>query len=97
MRPYRFGSDKPDLRVKLEFTELTDVMKDVDFKVFSGAANMKNGRVVALRARRRREMSGPRGEIDGYTEFVKIYGAKGWPGSRSMSWRRGATVCSRPS
>ncbi|MGE8374009.1 MAG: amino acid--tRNA ligase-related protein, partial [Diaphorobacter nitroreducens] len=42
---HRFGSDKPDLRVKLEFTELTDVMKDVDFKVFSGAANMKGGRV----------------------------------------------------
>ncbi len=41
---HRFGSDKPDLRVKLEFTELTDVMKDVDFKVFSGAANMKGGR-----------------------------------------------------
>ena len=41
---FRFGSDKPDLRVKLEFTELTDVMKDVEFKVFSGAANMKNGR-----------------------------------------------------
>ena len=45
----RFGSDKPDLRVKLEFTELTDVMKDVDFKVFSGPANAEGGRVVALR------------------------------------------------
>ena len=76
---YRFGSDKPDLRVKLEFTELTDVMKDVDFKVFSGAANMKNGRVVALRVPGgAREAGGlSRGEIDGYTEFVKIYGAKG--------------------
>ena len=76
---YRFGSDKPDLRVKLEFTELTDVMKDVDFKVFSGAANMKNGRVVALRVPGgARETGGlSRGEIDGYTEFVKIYGAKG--------------------
>ncbi|MEZ5716933.1 MAG: aspartate--tRNA ligase [Burkholderiaceae bacterium] len=75
----RFGSDKPDLRVKLEFTELTDVMKDVDFKVFSGAANMKNGRVVALRVPGgARETGGlSRGEIDGYTEFVKIYGAKG--------------------
>ncbi len=75
----RFGSDKPDLRVKLEFTELTDVMKDVDFKVFSGAANMKNGRVVALRVPGgAREAGGlSRGEIDGYTEFVKIYGAKG--------------------
>ena len=76
---FRFGSDKPDLRVKLEFTELTDVMKDVDFKVFSGAANMKGGRVVALRVPggAREEGGLSRGEIDGYTEFVKIYGAKG--------------------
>ena len=72
---YRFGSDKPDLRVKLEFTELTEVMKDVDFKVFSGAANMKGGRVVALRVPGGSHIS--RGEIDQYTEFVKIYGAKG--------------------
>ncbi|MFN0182298.1 MAG: aspartate--tRNA ligase [Aquabacterium sp.] len=71
----RFGSDKPDLRVKLEFTELTDVMKDVDFKVFSGPANAEDGRVVALRIPGGAEIS--RGEIDGYTEFVKIYGAKG--------------------
>jgi len=75
----RFGSDKPDLRVKLEFTELTDVMKDVDFKVFSGAANMKGGRVVALRVPGGgKEGHGmTRGEIDNYGEFVKIYGAKG--------------------
>jgi aspartyl-tRNA synthetase len=71
----RYGSDKPDLRVQLEFTELTDVMKDVDFKVFSGPATSKDGRVVALRIPGGAEMS--RGEIDGYTEFVKIYGAKG--------------------
>jgi aspartyl-tRNA synthetase len=71
----RFGSDKPDLRVKLEFTELTDVVKDVDFKVFSGPANQPDGRVVALRIPGGAEMS--RGEIDGYGEFVKIYGAKG--------------------
>ena len=70
-----YGSDKPDLRVKLEFTELTDVMKDVDFKVFSTPANAEDGRVVALRVPGGGEMS--RGEIDGYTEFVKIYGAKG--------------------
>ncbi|MEY4652002.1 MAG: hypothetical protein RI884_583 [Pseudomonadota bacterium] len=70
-----YGSDKPDLRVKLEFTEITDVMKDVDFKVFSGPANQADGRVVALRVPGGGEMS--RGEIDGYTEFVKIYGAKG--------------------
>jgi aspartyl-tRNA synthetase len=71
----RYGSDKPDLRVQLEFTELTDVMRDVDFKVFSGPATSKDGRVVALRIPGGAEMS--RGEIDGYTEFVKIYGAKG--------------------
>jgi len=72
---HRFGSDKPDLRVKLEFTELTDVMKDVDFKVFSAPALMEGGRVVALRIPGGAEMS--RSEIDAYTEFVKIYGAKG--------------------
>ena len=72
---YRYGSDKPDLRVNLEFTELTDVMADVDFKVFSAPATTKGGRVVALRVPGGAEMS--RGEIDGYTEFVKIYGAKG--------------------
>ncbi|MBI5275535.1 MAG: aspartate--tRNA ligase [Burkholderiales bacterium] len=70
-----YGSDKPDLRVKLEFTELTDVMKDVDFKVFSGPANAEDGRVVGLRIPGGGEM--PRSEIDAYTEFVKIYGAKG--------------------
>ncbi len=74
-----YGSDKPDLRVKLHFTELTDVMGDVDFKVFSGAANMKGGRVVALRVPGGSVEGGgiSRGEIDAYTEFVKIYGAKG--------------------
>jgi aspartyl-tRNA synthetase len=74
-----YGSDKPDLRVKLQFTEVTDVMADVDFKVFSGAANMKGGRVVALRVPGgSKELGGiSRGEIDAYTEFVKIYGAKG--------------------
>lgn len=72
---HRFGSDKPDLRVKLEFTELTDVMKDVDFKVFSTPATTKGGRVVGLRVPKGGDMS--RGEIDAYTEFVKIYGAKG--------------------
>ena len=76
---HRYGSDKPDLRVSLSLTELTDVMADVDFKVFSGAATMKDGRVVALRIPSgARETGGlSRGEIDAYTEFVKIYGAKG--------------------
>ncbi|MBQ0957417.1 aspartate--tRNA ligase [Ideonella sp. 4Y11] len=72
---FKYGSDKPDLRVKLQFTELTEVMKDVDFKVFSTPATTPGGRVVALRVPGGGEMS--RGEIDGYTEFVKIYGAKG--------------------
>jgi aspartyl-tRNA synthetase len=71
----KYGSDKPDMRVTLEITELTDVMKDVDFKVFSGAANMANGRVAALRVPNGAAIS--RSEIDAYTEFVKIYGAKG--------------------
>ena len=71
----RFGSDKPDLRVKLELTELTDAMTDVDFKVFSGPATSKDGRVVGLRVPGGGEMT--RGEIDAYGEFVKIYGAKG--------------------
>ena len=71
----RFGSDKPDLRVNMEFTELTDVMADVDFKVFSVPATTAGGRVVALRVAGGSEM--PRSEIDAYTEFVKIYGAKG--------------------
>jgi len=71
----RFGSDKPDLRVRLEFTELTDVMKSVDFKVFSEPANHCAGRVAALRVPGGAAIS--RGEIDAYTEFVKIYGAKG--------------------
>ena len=72
---FKYGSDKPDLRVKLELTELTEVMKTVDFKVFSGPATSLGGRVVALRVPGGAEMS--RGEIDAYTEFVKIYGAKG--------------------
>ena len=71
----RYGSDKPDLRVTLEITELTDSMQTVDFKVFSQAANLKNGRVAALRIPQGATLT--RGEIDAYTEFVKIYGAKG--------------------
>ena len=72
---HRYGSDKPDLRISMEFTELTDVMADVDFKVFSAPATTAGGRVVALRVLGGAEIS--RSEIDAYTEFVKIYGAKG--------------------
>ena len=71
----RYGSDKPDLRIALEFTELTDVMKDVDFKVFSGAANQADGRVVALCVPGGAQIS--RSEIDDYTQVVSISGAKG--------------------
>ncbi len=72
---HRFGSDKPDLRIPLEFTELTDLMKTVDFKVFRAAADLPNGRVAALRVPGGAAIS--RKEIDDYTTFVAIYGAKG--------------------
>ncbi len=71
----RYGSDKPDLRVPLELTELTDVVRDVEFKVFRDAARLKGGRVAALRIPGGGGLS--RKEIDDYTEFVRIYGAKG--------------------
>jgi aspartyl-tRNA synthetase len=71
----RYGSDKPDMRVTLEITEVTDAVKDVAFKVFSGPATTPGGRVAALRIPGGGNLS--RGEIDGYTEFVKIYGARG--------------------
>ncbi len=71
----RYGSDKPDLRVTLELTEVTDAVKDVAFKVFAGVANSENGRVAALRVPNGGAFS--RGEIDEYTKFVGIYGAKG--------------------
>ena len=70
-----YGSDKPDLRVPLKLTELTDLMAGVEFKVFRDAAQLEDGRVAALRVPRGGELT--RKEIDDYTEFVKIYGAKG--------------------
>jgi len=73
MRDY--GSDKPDLRVPLKFAELTDVMQDVDFKVFAAPANAVDGRVAALRVPGGGTLT--RGEIDAYTEYVKSLGAKG--------------------
>ena len=73
MRDY--GSDKPDLRVPLKLTELTDLMRGVDFKVFRGAAELANGRVAALRVPGGGTLT--RKEIDDYTTFVAIYGAKG--------------------
>src|SRR5438552_16185572 len=73
MREY--GSDKPDLRVPLKFTELTELMKSVDFKVFSGPANTPGHRVAGLLVPKGGELT--RGEIDAYTEFVGVFGAKG--------------------
>ena len=70
-----YGSDKPDMRVKLAFTDLTEIMKSVEFKVFNGAANMVGGRVVGLRVPQGASM--PRSEIDAYDQFVRIYQAKG--------------------
>ena len=72
---FYYGSDKPDMRISLIFTELTDLMKTEEFKVFRGAADMKNGRVVAMRVPNGAKFS--RKEIDEYTKFVGIYGAKG--------------------
>ena len=71
----RFGSDKPDMRIPLELVDLADVMKDVEFKVFSGPANDPKGRIVVLRAPGGAELS--RKQIDQYTEYVGRYGAKG--------------------
>ena len=72
----RYGSDKPDLRVKLELTELTDLMKEAGFKVFKAAADLKDGRVAALRVPGGNEQF-TRKELDDLTPFVAIYGAKG--------------------
>ncbi len=71
----RYGSDKPDLRITLELVDLADVMKDVEFKVFSGPANDPQGRIVVLRLPGGAKLS--RKEIDQYTEYVARYGAKG--------------------
>jgi aspartyl-tRNA synthetase len=71
----RYGSDKPDLRIPLELVDLADVMKEVEFKVFSGPANDPDGRIVVLRAPGGAILS--RKQIDQYTEYVGRYGAKG--------------------
>jgi len=89
-----YGSDKPDLRVPLKLTELTDAMKDVEFKVFRDAAQLKGGRVAALRVPRGGELT--RKEIDDYTEFVKIYGAKGLAYIKVNALARGAEGLQSP-
>ena len=71
----RFGSDKPDLRNPLELVDVADILKDVEFKVFSGPANDAKGRVAVIRVPGGSSMT--RKQIDEYTKFVGIYGAKG--------------------
>jgi len=71
----RFGSDKPDLRIPLELVDMKDLMKDVEFKVFSGPAKDPKGRVAALKLPQGNQLT--RKQIDDYTKFVGIYGAKG--------------------
>jgi aspartyl-tRNA synthetase len=83
----KYGSDKPDLRVPLVLTEITDLMRDVDFKVFREAALMPGGRVAALRVPGGGKLS--RKDIDDYTEFVAIYGAKGLAYIKVNDWAKG--------
>ena len=71
----RYGSDKPDLRIDMELVDVNDIMKDVDFKVFSGPANDEDGRVVVLKLPKGADLS--RKEIDDLTAYVGRYGAKG--------------------
>ena len=71
----KYGSDKPDLRIPLELVEIKDLLKDIEFKVFSGPANDPSCRVAALKVTGGAEIS--RKQIDDYTKFVSIYGAKG--------------------
>ncbi|MES1933607.1 aspartyl-tRNA synthetase [Salinisphaera shabanensis T35B1] len=71
----RFGSDKPDLRIDLELVDIADLVADADFKVFSGPANSDTGRVAVMRVPGGASLT--RKQIDGYTEFVSRYGAKG--------------------
>jgi aspartyl-tRNA synthetase len=90
----RYGSDKPDLRIPLELTELTEVMREVEFKVFRDAANLKDGRVAALRVPKGGEIS--RMQADEYGEFVKIYGAKGLAYIKVNEIARGAEGLQSP-
>jgi aspartyl-tRNA synthetase len=80
----RFGSDRPDLRVPLELVDVADLLGEVDFKVFAGPAADPEGRVVALRLPGGGELS--RKEIDDYTKFVGIYGAKGLAYVKVNDW-----------
>ena len=102
----RFGSDKPDLRIALELVTISDLLTDVEFKVFSGPALDETGRVAALRVPGGNKLT--RKEIDDYTSYVGRYGAKGLAyikcndvaagrdGLQSMIYHRGVKVCSHP-
>ncbi|MBI4756403.1 MAG: aspartate--tRNA ligase [Betaproteobacteria bacterium] len=90
----RYGSDKPDLRIPLELTELTDVMKSVEFKVFRAAAELPDGRVAALRVPGGGTLS--RKQIDDYTAFVAIYGARGLAYIKVNELARGAEGLQSP-
>jgi aspartyl-tRNA synthetase len=90
----RFGSDKPDLRVPLELTELTDAVKEVEFKVFREAAHLKDGRVAALRIPQGGTLT--RSEIDSYTDFVKQFGARGLAYIKVNALERGAEGMQSP-
>jgi aspartyl-tRNA synthetase len=92
MRDY--GSDKPDLRVPLKLVELTDVVRDVDFKVFSGPANAAGGRVCALRVPGGGALT--RGELDAYGEYAKGLGAKGLAWIKVNQRARGAEGLQSP-
>ena len=70
-----YGVDRPDMRIPLQMVDVNDIMKDVEFKVFSGPANNKKGRVAALKVEGGASIS--RKQIDDYTKYVSIYGAKG--------------------
>ncbi|MGH8686492.1 MAG: aspartate--tRNA ligase [Burkholderiales bacterium] len=89
-----YGVDKPDLRIPLKLTELTDVMRDVEFKVFSAPASRAGGRVAALRVPGGSTLT--RGEIDGYTDYVKSLGAKGLAWIKVNERARGAEGLQSP-
>ncbi len=83
----RFGSDKPDLRIPLELVDIGDVLRDVEFKVFSGPATDPEGRVAALHLPKGGELT--RKEIDDYTKYVSIFGAKGLAYIKVNEWAKG--------
>jgi aspartyl-tRNA synthetase len=91
----RYGSDKPDLRIPLEITELSDLLKTVDFKVFSGPASNPNGRVAAIRLPNGASLLS-RKAIDDYTKYVATYGAKGLAYIKINDRNQGREGCQSP-